>query len=166
MESEQPVSQPVKLTENEARRVRSGVTTMRGALREILRNTDPSNSDQLVHLVDYDISPKLCVEVRDRVAGIEQIVDELATIADATPLVSSARRAASAQASYAWAASMEVHPRHFNEVGDADPARYGSLPSYFEQIAGAFLDLAQFLDSPSEPAESGIPGIGELDTNG
>lgn len=146
MTADQEVDDRVRLSENEARRVGSGVRTLQKALRDVFRLIDPPPTDSRFPLVDYDLSEDEVAAVRTLSEELSDKIDELSRLLDLEPNRLSARRAIDAAASYAWTVALEVHPGRFRQLGTPDPRLLPLLGSRFDALAEGFLALARLVE--------------------
>lgn len=138
------------LTENQQRRLKSGLQTLRESLARILEAADPPQVQEQLHLASHDLSPIEAALVRERALRIAEEVDALAAYVGASPIVGSSRQTIAAHASYAWTVAQELHPRRFKEVGEVEPLVIQLLSGRMERLASDFLSLAHLLDRPSD----------------
>jgi hypothetical protein len=157
MISEQGVANPVHLSENQARRARSGVRTLRESLSDMFRLIDPSPADSRFPLVDYDLSEDEVAAIRALSDELSNRIDELSRLLNLEPKRRSARRAIDAAASYAWTVTLGIHPSRFKELGDLDPRLVSSLGNEFDQLAQGFLALARLVEQRRDSSEEASP---------
>jgi len=73
-----PASARIGLTENQARRILSGVRTLRESLAELLRSVSPSDTEEALGLIEHDLSSSEIQRIHVMAQHLAKEIDALA----------------------------------------------------------------------------------------